>query len=156
MPLQKVLLLCVSKDYMHLKESNPAEKWFCMYELADAINAINTGKIESDKAVVVFLSNELDNGIDDFIDDFQEQSIKNFNALSSHFLNLGSLESRQSKHSMNRKLSDHYAMALDAECMYQFFTDRTRKGDYRTVTSGIKEEDLTSLVDLLKSELGMH
>ncbi len=155
LPLQRVLLLCVSPDYMYLDQDDVGRKWFCMYELADAIKAIGNGELESQKVKILFLCNpDLDPevSIDSFIDNFKNQSVENFQLLRSHFLDAASKEFL-TQESINEKLAKHFADAFRSESFDKFFTDRTRTGEYLTVVMHDGQLQITNVVEFLKSTL---
>lgn len=155
LPMQRVLLLCISPEYMHLDQDNPGQKWFCMYELADAISAVDTGQLPSRRVKVLFLRDAEQSEsvlLDQFIDTFKVRANDNFHRLYRHF-QFAAGEEGITRESDNEKRSQHFAKARRSDCYDQFFTDRTRTGEYLTVSEQEGDIDVSSIVEILKAEL---
>jgi len=153
LPRQRILLLLVSPDYMYLDSSNPGRKWFCMYELADAIIALGSGKLSANKVVVAFVSSPvLDAGFDfdNFIDNFKETAARNLRLLRSHFFSAAATETA-TQESVNEVLGQHFSDAIRSNGFDEFFSDRTRTGAYKVVKN--ENPDISELVERLKLEL---
>ena len=154
LPLQKTLLLFVSPDYLHLDASDPAKKWFCMYELADAIKALGEGKLASGKVIVIYLSCPEEDpafDLDGFIDQFKQTATDNLQALRSHFLQAAARET-VAKVSINEDLASHYSAAIRSPSFDKFFKDNTRTGFYHVLDE--QQRGFTELFERIKSELG--
>ena len=156
LPMQRILLLCVSPEYMHLDKDNPGRKWFCMYELADAIKAVDTEQLSSQRVKVLFLRDPKQSdsaALDQFIDEFKNQAVDNFQRLYNHFHLAAGKEIISKEPSDNEKRSEHFANAWRSDSFDQFFTNRTRTGEYLTVKELDGEIDVSSVIQSLKTEL---
>jgi GTPase SAR1 family protein len=158
LPKQKVLLLCVSSHYMNLDNSYPAQKWFCMYELADAIRSYEAGKLPLTRILILFIAEDMDTAeeanqaLDKFIDNFKVTTLDNFQTLYDFFLE--PLKARRGVNASEYKLlSDHFYDAINSSVYERFFIDRTRTGSYIPCIKSDGSYDISNAIARIKAVL---